>query len=184
MPDNILILGSGMAGLGAAHRLRSEGRKARVLDKNAYPGGHTTTHIRDGYVFDEGPHVSFTKNERIKKFFAEAINNDYLSIDAYIDNYWRGQYIRHPVITNMHGMPRDVVVEVHHRLRRGQAERQPDHQQLRGLAGRQLRPHLRRAVSDAVRVEVPHHSCLEPQHRVGGPAALPGAADRRCSTAR
>ena len=100
-----------MAGLGAAHRLNSEGRKARVLDKNAYAGGHTTTHIRDGYVFDEGPHVSFTKNERIKKFFAEAINNEYLSIDAYIDNYWRGQYIRHPVITNMHGMPRDVVVK-------------------------------------------------------------------------
>jgi len=111
MPDSILILGSGMAGLGAAHRLRSEGRKAQLLDKHTYPGGHTTTHSRDGYLFDEGPHVSFTKNDRIKKFFAEAVNNDYLSIDAYIDNYWRGQYIRHPVITNMHGMPRDVTVK-------------------------------------------------------------------------
>jgi len=109
--DDFLILGSGMAGLGAAHRLRNEGRHARVLDKNSYAGGHTATHERQGYVFDEGPHVSFTKNEKVRKLFADAIGNDYLSINAYIDNYWRGQYIRHPVITNMHDMPRDVVVK-------------------------------------------------------------------------
>jgi protoporphyrinogen oxidase len=109
--DNILILGSGMAGLGAAHRLRAEGRAAVVLDKNAHAGGHTASHTRQGFVFDEGPHVSFTKHDRIKKIFADAIGGDYLSIDAYIDNYWRGHYVRHPVITNMHGMPRDVVVK-------------------------------------------------------------------------
>lgn len=112
MNDNdILILGSGMAGLGAAHRLREQGRAAVLLDKNSHAGGHTSTHIRDGYVFDEGPHVSFTKDERVKQMFAEAIGNDFLSIDAYIDNYWQGQYVRHPVITNMHGMPKDVVVK-------------------------------------------------------------------------
>lgn len=111
MQDDILILGSGMAGLGAAHRLRELGRPAQVLDKNNHAGGHTSTHIKQGYVFDEGPHVSFTKNEKVRKIFAEAIDNQYLSIDAYIDNYWRGQYIRHPVITNMHGMPHDVVVK-------------------------------------------------------------------------
>jgi protoporphyrinogen oxidase len=109
--ERILVLGSGMAGLGAAHKVREEGRAALVLDKNAHAGGHTATHTRQGFVFDEGPHVSFTKHERIKTIFADAINNDYLSINAYIDNYWRGQYIRHPVITNMHGMPRDVVVK-------------------------------------------------------------------------
>lgn len=82
-----------------------------MFDKKAYAGGHTATHSRDGFVFDEGPHVSFTKQEKIKQLFAEAVNNDYLSIDAYIDNYWQGQSIRHPVITNIHGMPRDLVVK-------------------------------------------------------------------------
>lgn len=111
MNESILILGSGMAGLGAAHRLRAQGRESVVLDKNAYPGGHTATHTKQGFVFDEGPHVSFTKHEKIKTIFADAIGNDYLSIDAYIDNHWRGHQIRHPVITNMHGMPRDLVVK-------------------------------------------------------------------------
>jgi protoporphyrinogen oxidase len=111
MQDGYVILGSGMAGLGAASHLRAEGKAARVLDKKAYAGGHTTTHERQGFLFDEGPHVSFTKEEKIKKIFAEAVKNDYLSIDAYIDNYWQGQFIKHPVITNMHGMPVDMIAK-------------------------------------------------------------------------
>jgi protoporphyrinogen oxidase len=106
-----VILGSGMAGLGAAAQFRAEGRAARVLEKKPYAGGHTTTHTRDGFVFDEGPHVSFTKQEKVQKIFAESVGNDYLCIDAQIDNYWQGRYIRHPVITNMHGMPHDLVVK-------------------------------------------------------------------------
>ena len=111
LQKEFLILGAGMAGLGAASWFREQGCNARILEKKAYPGGHTATHVRDGYVFDEGPHVSFTKQEKVRRLFADAVNNDYLSIDAKINNYWRGQYIRHPVITNMHGMPHDVVVQ-------------------------------------------------------------------------
>ena len=111
MQDGYVILGSGMAGLGAASRLRAEGKASRVLDKKAYAGGHTATHERQGFLFDEGPHVSFTKEDKIKSIFAEAVKNDYLSIDAYIDNYWQGQFIKHPVITNMHGMPVDMIAK-------------------------------------------------------------------------
>ena len=71
MSNEYVVLGSGMAGLGAAAQLRSEGRSAVVFDKKAYAGGHTATHTRDGFVFDEGPHVSFTKHEKIKQLFAE-----------------------------------------------------------------------------------------------------------------
>ena len=111
MQEDFVILGAGMAGLGAAAGFRSAGRSARILEKKSYAGGHTASHVRDGYVFDEGPHVSFTKQEDVRRIFSEAVGNDYLSIDAKIDNYWQGQFIRHPVITNMHGMPSDTVVK-------------------------------------------------------------------------
>ena len=111
MQHGYVILGSGMAGLGAAARFRAEGRPARVLDKKSYAGGHTATHDRGGFLFDEGPHVSFTKNEKIRHLFAEAVRNEYLTIDAYIDNYWQGRLIRHPVITNLHGLPPDLIVK-------------------------------------------------------------------------
>lgn len=110
MNRQIVILGSGMAGLGAAHFLREKSLGSIIFDKNDYAGGHTSTHVWDGYVFDEGPHVSFTKTEEVKQIFAEAVNDDYQSINAYIDNYWQGRHIRHPVITNMHGLPHEVIV--------------------------------------------------------------------------
>ncbi|MEO8444915.1 MAG: FAD-dependent oxidoreductase [Gammaproteobacteria bacterium] len=111
MASDIVILGSGMAGLGAAHRLREAGHPAAVFDKNPRPGGHTSSHTRDGFTFDEGPHVSFTKIEKVRDLFAKAIADDYLSIDAYIDNYWQGHWVRHPVVTNMHGLPTGIVVD-------------------------------------------------------------------------
>jgi protoporphyrinogen oxidase len=111
MTTEVAILGSGMAGLGAAHQLRAVGVQATVFDKNPYPGGHTASHHVDGFIFDEGPHVSFTKNERVRELFAKAIDNRYESINAYIDNYWQGHWIKHPVVTNMHGLPAQVVVE-------------------------------------------------------------------------
>jgi protoporphyrinogen oxidase len=110
MNQEVVILGSGMAGLGAAYKLRGERRSSVVFDKNDYPGGHTMSHQRAGFVFDEGPHVSFTKNERIRKIFKEAIAGDFLKIDAYIDNYWQGHWARHPVITNLRGLPEALVV--------------------------------------------------------------------------
>ncbi len=110
MDSKIAILGSGMAGLGAAHRLRAEGIDAVMFDKNSYAGGHTMSHRRDGFIFDEGPHVSFTKNEKLRGIFSEAVGGNYRKIDAYVDNYWQGHWIRHPVITNMHGLPADTVV--------------------------------------------------------------------------
>lgn len=112
MKNELVVLGSGMGGLGAAHRAREAGIPAVVYDKNAWAGGHTATHTRDGFVFDEGPHVSFTTNPRVKALFAAAVDDDYLSINAYIDNYWRGHWVRHPVVTNMHGLPHDLVVDV------------------------------------------------------------------------
>ena len=108
----IAIIGSGMAGLGAAHRLRAQGVPSVIYDRNPYPGGHTASHRLDGFVFDEGPHVSFTKDERIKALFAEAVGGRYEAVDARVDNYWRGHWIRHPAITNLHGLPADLVVPI------------------------------------------------------------------------
>ena len=81
MASDIVILGSGMAGLGAAHRLRETGHAGVVYDKNAYPGGHTASHTSAGFTFDEGPHVSFTKIEKVRALFASAVGGKYESIE-------------------------------------------------------------------------------------------------------
>ena len=108
--NGIVILGTGMAGLGAAHHLTQAGVGYKAFDKNAYPGGHTATFTSSsGFVFDDGPHISFTKNQRLKELFAANVNGEFETPIAVVDNYFRGHRIKHPVQCNLHGLPTDLV---------------------------------------------------------------------------
>jgi predicted NAD/FAD-dependent oxidoreductase len=51
----VVILGSGMAALGAAERLRATGEPFLVFDASSYYGGHTASFRHPGgFVFDDG----------------------------------------------------------------------------------------------------------------------------------
>ena len=109
--ERVVILGSGMAGWGAAHRLNEEGVPSVMYDKNAYYGGHTASFKHpEGFIFDEGPHVSFTKHERLQKLYADSVDQKYEVIPARPNNYWKGYWIKHPAICNLHGLPTNLVV--------------------------------------------------------------------------
>jgi len=111
--EKIAILGSGMAGFGAAYRLHEEGIPSVVYDKNAYYGGHTASFRHENrFIFDEGPHVSFTKHERLQKLFADSVDQKYEVIRSRPNNYWKGSWIKHPAICNLYGLPHDLVVNV------------------------------------------------------------------------
>jgi protoporphyrinogen oxidase len=110
---NIVVLGTGMAGFGAAYRLHAEGIAPFMYDKNSYYGGHTASFRNDvGFLFDVGPHISFTKDPRIQDLFAESVEQQYETIPINLNNYWRGYWPKHPVQLNLHGLPEDVVVKV------------------------------------------------------------------------
>ena len=110
---NIVVLGTGMAGFGAAYRLHSEGITPVMYDKNAYYGGHTASfRYETGFLFDVGPHISFTKDTRIQEVFAESVEQKYETIQINLNNYWRGHWPLHPVQLHLHGMPEDLIVKV------------------------------------------------------------------------
>lgn len=107
----IVILGAGMAGFGAAHWLHGRGLRARMYEARPTPGGHTSTHFYDdGFVFDEGPHISFTSDPRIQALLAANIGGQYEVMKAYVNNYWRGHWLKHPAQINLHGLPEDLIV--------------------------------------------------------------------------
>lgn len=108
---SIVILGSGMASLGAAYRLRAEDAPYVMFDKGDHPGGHTKTYTYPGgWVFDDGPHVSFTDNPRIQEILAEQVEGDFHQVPTGVNNYWQGYWIKHPAQINLHGLPTDLVV--------------------------------------------------------------------------
>jgi protoporphyrinogen oxidase len=109
---DIVILGTGMAGFGAAHRLFQEGITPVMYDKNTYHGGHTTSFRYDtGFLFDLGPHISFTKDVRIQNLLADSVDQQYQTLQIYLNNYWRGYWPQHPVQLHLHGLPEDVVTK-------------------------------------------------------------------------
>jgi protoporphyrinogen oxidase len=109
----ILVIGTGFAAFGAGHRLEAAGRRYVVHDRNAYPGGHTASHeLPGGFLFDDGPHVSFTKDERIQSILADAVGGAYESVPIGLDNHWQGRTITHPLQVNLHGLPTDLIVRI------------------------------------------------------------------------
>jgi len=109
----IVVLGSGMAGFGAAYRLHAEGITPVMYDKNDYYGGHTASFRYDsGFLFDQGPHISFTKDSRIQDLLADSVDQQYETVQINLNNYWRGYWPRHPVQLHLHGLPEDVIVKV------------------------------------------------------------------------
>ena len=110
---NIVVLGSGMGGFGATYRLHAEGITPVIYDKNGYHGGHTASFRYDsGFLFDMGPHISFTKDPQIQDLFADSVDQQYETVQINLNNYWRGYWPLHPVQLHLHGLPEDVIVKV------------------------------------------------------------------------
>jgi protoporphyrinogen oxidase len=108
----VIVLGSGMAALGAASHVADAGEPVVMYDANVYPGGHTATFSLGAFLFDDGPHVSFTKDERIRDLLARNVDGAFEDVKALINNYWHGTWIPHPVQMHLHGLPVDLVVPI------------------------------------------------------------------------
>lgn len=71
---NIIIIGSGVAGLAAAIRLRAAGHTVTVFEANDYPGGKLSQFESEGFRFDAGPSL-FTLPEKVDALFEAAGRN-------------------------------------------------------------------------------------------------------------
>ncbi len=108
----IIIIGAGFAGTGAAYRFYCNKIQATIYEKNSYPGGNAASFSKNGFVFDQVPQLSLTKNERIQNIFHHSVNHKVESIQAKINNYWKGHWIKHPVLVNLCGLPKEIVARI------------------------------------------------------------------------
>jgi len=107
------VIGTGMAGFGAAHALYEAGIKPVMFDQHDYIGGHTASHeFAGGWTFDEGPHVSFTQDRAVQTLLANNIDGKFEVLSTRVNNYWKGYWIKHPAQINLHGLPTDLVTKI------------------------------------------------------------------------
>lgn len=105
---DFLIIGSGPAGLGAGAFLKQNQKSFLILEAKPSPFGHCASFQIEGVDFDEGPHISFTSNEEVKKIFAKSCP-DYLTLKPVtMVNHWNRNIIPHPVQSHLAYLPSDV----------------------------------------------------------------------------
>ena len=110
---SIAILGTGMAGFGAAHAAHQAGVRPVMYDMHDHIGGHTSSfEFPGGWTFDEGPHVSFTENTRVQDLLAANVKGKFESFATRVNNYWKGHWIKHPAQINLHGLPSNLVTKI------------------------------------------------------------------------
>lgn len=97
------ILGAGLAGLSCAYHLGHE--NCVLFERNSYAGGHIYSHFHDGFTWDEGPHVSFTRDPYVRNLFERSVQGDLLEYEVKVSNYFRGAWIPHPAQSNLFAVP-------------------------------------------------------------------------------
>ncbi|MBC7380647.1 MAG: FAD-dependent oxidoreductase [Burkholderiaceae bacterium] len=105
----IVILGGGIAGLGAALRSRELGRDAVVFEAAANAGGLLDNFVIDGFRFDNAVHLSFATEPKVREIFDRTPFHTHPADSKCFDN---GLWLKHPVQNNLFPLPAPRKVEL------------------------------------------------------------------------
>lgn len=97
---NVIVIGSGFAGMSAASFMAKEGWQVTVIEKHATPGGRARQLKEDGFMFDRGPSF-YWMPDIFERYFAEFGKNvaDYYTLrrlDPSYRIYWNDGYTDMP----------------------------------------------------------------------------------------
>ena len=67
------ILGAGPAGLSMSMFLEGS---SEVLEADDHPGGHAASFFEQGFTFDFGPHIMFSKNKPVLQFMVDSLEGN------------------------------------------------------------------------------------------------------------
>lgn len=98
-----VILGAGLAGLSASYHLGHD--NCTILERTGRPFGHISSTCRDGFTWDQGPHVSFTKQQYVRELFEASTKGRVEEFEAVVGNYYKGAWIDHPAQTSLYQVP-------------------------------------------------------------------------------
>lgn len=98
----VLILGAGVAGLGAALRLLESGTcDVTIVEQDATPGGLARSVTQNGFTFDMGIHGFFPSkpgNEQYVEFMVDVVGADQcVSVSKKTSIFFGGRYLSYPL---------------------------------------------------------------------------------------
>lgn len=99
----LLILGGGLAGLSVGRWTKN--LSPLILERSDKPGGHLQSDNWAGATWDQGPHVSFTKDAKVKELLAADLGSNYREFPSRVENYDQGSWIPHPIQSHLYALP-------------------------------------------------------------------------------
>lgn len=95
---DVVILGGGVAGLGAALKARETGRSAVIFEARDSAGGLLDNFTIDGFRFDNAVHLSFATEEKVRTIFDRT---PYLTHPSDSYCFEGDRWLKHPVQNNL-----------------------------------------------------------------------------------
>ena len=106
MCNNTIILGAGIAGIGAGYKL---GNKATIYEERNSYGGLCDNFTIEGFRFDYAVHLSFTQDETVRSIINQTL---YFTHNPISLNYCDGYWVKHPVQNNTFSLPVEERVNI------------------------------------------------------------------------
>ncbi|MCW3844191.1 FAD-dependent oxidoreductase, partial [Micromonospora yasonensis] len=110
-PD-ILVIGAGPAGLAAGHRLQEHGRDEwLILETGDTVGGLARSYTVDGYTFDIGGHVLFSRDQDFLALLDRLLGGEHTTIRREAWVHTSGRHVRYPFQNHLGGLDPQVTHE-------------------------------------------------------------------------
>jgi protoporphyrinogen oxidase len=95
-----IILGAGIAGLGAAYTLKSRNEESLIIEKDDTYAGLCGNFTINGFRFDRFVHFSFSDNNTVNRIFQVSSPEIYKHIPNPF-NLYKNKWIKHPAQNNL-----------------------------------------------------------------------------------
>jgi len=112
MMNDVVIIGSGLAGLSCAWHLKEKGIAARVLERNSRAGGLCRTETVNGFSFDHSIHILYSGDEYASSLIKNVLLEGNWAAqvrESYCYSY--GTFTEYPYQAHNFGLPGEVIVE-------------------------------------------------------------------------
>jgi len=105
--SSVVIVGSNLSGIACARQLSG----SRVFEAKSYIGGHSASHAFAGFHFDEGAHISHTKDEDFLDRIGAKTRADVVDVPSRTANWDAGSWLPYPVQNHLHALPAQARIE-------------------------------------------------------------------------
>lgn len=103
-----VILGGGLSGISTAFFLqdRADTEEILILEKEDAPGGLCRSIEKDGYTYDIGPHILFSKDKEMLSLMLDVLEekNDLRRSNQII---YKGRYVQYPFENDLSKLPKE-----------------------------------------------------------------------------